>query len=156
MADFSLSRGTRIHADAASVHALIDDFREWQKWSPWEGVDPDLRREYSGPDHGVGSTYHWSGNKKAGEGEMRITASTPAAVVVDLEFLKPFKATNVTTFTLAAVGDATEVTWTMTGSRSAIMSLAGRLFFDKAIGHDFEKGLAALKQEAERSAGQPR
>jgi len=44
----------------------------------------------------------------------------------------------------------------MTGSRSAIMSLAGRLFFDKAIGHDFEKGLAALKQEAERSAGQPR
>jgi hypothetical protein len=156
MADFSLSRGTRIHADAASVHALIDDFREWQKWSPWEGVDPDLRREYSGPDRGVGSTYRWSGNKKAGEGEMRITASTPAAVVVDLEFLKPFKATNVTTFTLATVGDATEVTWTMTGSRSAIMSLAGRLFFDKAIGHDFEKGLAALKQEAERSAGQPR
>jgi hypothetical protein len=155
MADFSLSRSTRIHADPASVHALIDDFREWQKWSPWEGVDPDLRREYSGPDHGVGSTYRWSGNKKAGEGEMRITASTPAAVVVDLEFLKPFKATNITTFTLAAVGDATEVTWTMTGSRSAIMSLAGRLFFDKAIGHDFEKGLAALKQESERPAGQP-
>jgi hypothetical protein len=156
MADFSLSRSTRIHADAASVHALVDDFREWQKWSPWEGLDTDLRREFSGPDRGVGSTYHWSGNKKAGEGEMRITASTPTAVVVDLEFLKPFKATNVTTFTLASVGDVTEVTWTMTGSRSAIMSLAGRLFFDKAIGQDFEKGLAALKQEAERSAGQPR
>lgn len=154
MADFSLSRTTRIHADDATVHALVDDFREWQKWSPWEGLDPDLRREYSGPDHGVGSTYRWSGNKKAGEGEMRITASTPAAVVVDLEFLKPFKATNITTFTLAEVGGATEVIWTMTGTRSAIMSLAGKLFFDKAIGRDFEKGLAALKQEAERSAGQ--
>ena len=154
MADFSLSRSTRIHADAASVHALVDDFREWQKWSPWEGVDPDLRREYSGPDRGVGSTYRWSGNKKAGEGMMRITASTPAAVVVDLEFLKPFKATNITTFTLGTVGDATEVTWTTAGSRSAIMSLAGKLFFDKAIAGDFDKGLAALKQEAERSAGQ--
>lgn len=150
MADFSLSRSTRIQADPARVHALLDDFREWQKWSPWERVDPALQREYTGPDHGVGSTYHWSGNKKAGEGEMRITESTPTSVVVDLEFLKPFKATNVTTFDLVPSGDATEVTWTMTGQRSAIMSLMGRLFFDKAIGQDFERGLASLKQEAEQ------
>ena len=121
------------------------------KWSPWEGVDPDLRRDYSGPDHGVGSTYHWSGNKKAGEGEMQIKESTPTSVVVDLEFLKPFKATNVTTFSLVPAGDATEVTWTMTGTRGALMSLMGKLFFDKAIGRDFEKGLAALKQSAEQA-----
>ena len=151
MAGFSLSRSTRVQADVATVHALIDDFREWPKWSPWEGVDPDLRRDYSGPDHGVGSTYHWSGNKKAGEGEMQIKESTPTSVVVDLEFLKPFKATNVTTFTLVPAGDATEVTWTMTGTRGALMSLMGKLFFDKAIGRDFEKGLAALKQSAEQA-----
>lgn len=150
MAEFTLSRSTRIQSDAARVHALVDDFREWQKWSPWEGLDPDLSREYSGPDHGVGSTYHWSGNKKAGEGEMRITESTPTSVVVDLQFLKPFKASNVTTFALAPVGDATDVTWTMTGTRSAIMGLMGKLFFDKAIGADFEKGLASLKREAEQ------
>ncbi|MDR7253450.1 carbon monoxide dehydrogenase subunit G [Nocardioides sp. BE266] len=150
MADFSLSRSTRIQAAPASVHALLDDFREWQKWSPWEGLDPAMHREYSGPDHGVGSTYHWSGNKKAGEGEMRIKESTPTSVVVDLQFLKPFKATNVTTFSLAPTGEATDVTWTMTGRRSAIMSLMGSLFFDKAIGKDFEKGLASLKQEAEQ------
>ena len=151
MAGFSLSRSTRVQADVATVHALIDDFREWPKWSPWEGVDPELRRDYSGPDHGVGSTYHWSGNKKAGEGEMQIKESTPTSVVVDLEFLKPFKATNVTTFSLVPAGDATEVTWTMTGTRSALMSLMGKLFFDKAIGRDFEKGLAALKQSAEQA-----
>ena len=43
----------------------------------------------------------------------------------------------------------TDVTWTMTGTRSAIMGLAGKLFFDKAIGKDFDKGLAALKAAAE-------
>ena len=149
MADFSLSRSTRVQADVATVHALIDDFREWPKWSPWEGVDPDLRRDYSGPEHGVGSTYHWSGNKKAGEGEMQIKESTPTSVVVDLEFLKPFKATNVTTFSLVPAGDATEVTWTMIGTRGALMSLMGKLFFDKAIGKDFDKGLAQLKAAAE-------
>ena len=144
MADFSLSRSTRVEAPPER------DFREWQRWSPWEGLDPDLHREYTGPDHGVGSTYHWSGNKLAGQGEMRITGSTPSSVVVDLQFLKPFKASNVTTFALTTAGDATDVTWTMTGTRSAIMGLMGKLFFDKAIGADFEKGLASLKQEAEQ------
>lgn len=151
MADFSLSRSTTIQAPPDRVHALVDDFREWQKWSPWEGVDPDLDREYSGPDHGVGSTYHWSGNKKAGEGEMRITGSTPTSLVADLEFLKPFKATNVMSFALAPYGDATDVTWTITGRRNAVMSLMGKLFFDKSIGKDFERGLAALKRESERA-----
>lgn len=151
MADFSLSRSTRIQAEPSQVHALLDDFREWQKWSPWEGLDPDMSREYTGPDHGVGSTYRWSGNKKAGEGEMRITESTPTSVVVDLQFLKPFKASNLTTFDLAAAEGAADVTWTMTGQRSGAMSVMGRLFFDKAIGRDFDKGLAALKQEAERA-----
>lgn len=152
MADFSLSRSTTVQAPPDRVHALVDDFREWQKWSPWEGVDPDLDREYSGPDHGVGSTYHWSGNKKAGEGEMAITDSTPTSVVADLVFLKPFKATNVMRFDLDPAGEATHVTWTMTGRRSAIMSVMGKLLFDSSIGRDFERGLAALKRESERTA----
>ena len=150
MADFSLSRSTRIQAAPSRIHPLLDDFHQWQRWSPWEGLDPDLKREFSGPDHGAGSTYRWSGNKKAGEGEMRITGSTPTSVVVDLQFLKPFKATNVTTFSLTPAGDATDVTWTMAGTRSAVMGIMGKLFFDKAIGADFEKGLASLKQEAEQ------
>lgn len=48
-------------------------------------------------------------------------------------------------------GDATDVTWTMTGTRNPVMGLMGRLFFDKAIGRDFERGLASLKAEAERA-----
>jgi hypothetical protein len=70
--------------------------------------------------------------------------------VVDLTFLKPFKAQNVTRFDLVPLGSGTRVTWTMTGRRNPVMSLMGKLFFDKAIGADFEKGLAALKAEAER------
>ena len=82
---------------------------------------------------------------------MQIRESTPTSVVVDLQFLKPFKATNVIVFSLVPSGGATDVTWTMTDQRSAIMSVMGKLFFDKAIGSDFEKGLAGLKQEAERA-----
>ncbi len=82
---------------------------------------------------------------------MRMTESSVSRVAVDLDFLKPFKASNVTTFDLSS-GDGTDVTWTMTGTRSAVMGLMGRLFFDKAIGKDFDRGLADLKTQAERGA----
>ena len=59
------------------MHALINDFHEWTAWSPWEGLDPDLQRTYSGPDAGVGAHYAWQGNRKAGEGTMEITGSAP-------------------------------------------------------------------------------
>lgn len=150
MADFSMSRSTTINAPTDRVHGLLDDFRQWQEWSPWEGLDPALERRYSGPAAGVGSRYHWSGNRKAGEGDMEIVESTPSRVAVDLQFLKPFKARNLTSFDLEQVGGGqTRVVWTMTGQRNPVMSLAGKLFFDKAIGKDFDRGLASLKAAAE-------
>ena len=150
MPSFELSRATTVDAPPDRVHALIDDFHAWQQWSPWEQLDPDLQRTYTGPANGVGSHYAWSGNKKAGEGTMEITESTPQAVVVDLRFLKPFEAVNVTRFDLAPVGAGTQVTWTMTGERNLAFTVMGKLFFDKAIGKDFDKGLAQLKAAAER------
>lgn len=145
-----MSRATHVDAPPERVLPLLEDFREWQQWSPWEGLDPDLKRTFIGPEKGVGSHYHWSGNKKAGEGTMEIVAAGPQGVVVDLQFLKPFKATNVTEFTLTPAGGGTDVDWVMTGERSAVMSMMGKLFFDKSIGNDFEKGLASLKAAAER------
>ena len=152
MASFELSRATTVAAPPERVHALLDDFHQWQRWSPWEGLDPDLRRTYTGPEKGVGSHYAWSGNKKAGEGTMEMVESTPTAVVVDLRFLKPFEATNLTRFDLTPEGGGTHVVWTMTGGRNALMSLLGRLYFDKAIGKDFDRGLAQLKAVAEAPA----
>ena len=153
MPAFELTRSTTVDAPPERVHALLDDFRAWQRWSPWEDLDPDLRRTYTGPERGVGSHYRWSGNKKAGEGSMEITGSTPSAVVVDLRFLKPFEATNVTRFDLTPTDGGTRVDWTMTGQRGVLFTLMGKLFFDRAIGKDFDRGLASLKAAAERSSG---
>ena len=149
MATFELSRSTTISADRARVHSLVNDFHEWTAWSPWEDIDPDLQRTYTGPDRGVGAHYHWRGNSKAGEGDMEITESGPSRISLDLSFLKPFKAAYVTTFALAPAGSGTDVTWTMGGQRSGLMHLLGKVYFDKAVGKDFEKGLARLKTTAE-------
>lgn len=149
--NFKLARSTTIDAPADRVFALIDRFRSWTEWSPWEGLDPELNREYSGPETGVGSNYHWRGNRKVGEGNMKITSSTPVSFVeVDLRFIKPFKAENVTTFELTENDGKTEVVWTMTGKQGFFQRLMGKIFnIEKAVGQDFEKGLAQLKAAAE-------
>ena len=139
-------------ATPAHIQPLIADLHAWQRWSPWEDLDPDLQRHYSGPEQGVGARYAWSGNKKAGKGTMEIVEAAPERVVVAVSFEKPMKSSSTSTFTLEPVGDTTRVTWTMTGEHSLFTRIAGPLgLFDRMIGKDFEKGLAALRSAAEAS-----
>jgi uncharacterized protein YndB with AHSA1/START domain len=152
MGDFEVVRSTTIAAPRERVHGLIDDFHAWRSWSPWEDVDPDLRRDYSGAESGVGARYAWEGNRKAGKGNMEITSSEPEEIDVRLAFEKPWKATNKVAFELAPSGDAaTNVTWRMTGTTKGFAALFSKVVsMDRMVGKDFEKGLARMKSAAER------
>jgi len=148
MADiYTVERTTTINAPAEKVYAQVADFRNWRTWSPWDDLDPDMKRTYSGADSGVGAGYAWSGNRKAGEGQMKITeAVEPSSVQIALDFLKPFKSSSTTTFNLKAQGETTEVTWTMTGPMTLMTRVMGVFkSMDKMVGPDFEKGLTQLK-----------
>ena len=150
MASFEVTRSATINAPPERIHGLVNDFHEWQKWSPWEELDPDLERTYSGPDKGVGAHYAWKGNRKAGEGSMEITGSTPERIDIKITFLKPWSATNDVRFTLTPAGDGTDVTWSMTGEQKGLAALFGKIFsMDRLVGKDFEKGLAQLRASAE-------
>ncbi|MFE3261219.1 SRPBCC family protein [Nocardia sp. NPDC059091] len=150
MAEFDIHREAVIEADPAQVQALVDDFHQWRKWSPWEDTDPEMERVYSGADRGIGARYFWSGNRKAGRGDMEITSATSDAIGIKLHFEKPFKATNQVTFEFRPQGDTTAVTWRMTGTQNGPMAIIGKLFpMDRLVGKDFEKGLAQLKAAAE-------
>jgi uncharacterized protein YndB with AHSA1/START domain len=148
---FRIARSLAIKAPAERIYPLIADFHHWGAWSPYETLDPAMKREIGGAASGVGATYAWAGNSEAGAGTMRITeADPPSRVVIDLAFTEPFEANNTTTFTLAPEGDGTLVTWAMEGESSFPFKVMG-LFFDadQMIGQDFETGLANLKSEAE-------
>ena len=147
---FRVARETQIKAPPARVLALINDFREWPKWSPWEKMDPAMTRTHSGATSGAGSVYQWSGNKKVGQGRMEITAVTPSQVDIDLQFMAPWKAHNQTVFSLAPKDGGTSVNWTMTGASPFMFKVMGLFMnMDAMIGKDFEAGLAAMKQAAE-------
>ena len=150
MSTFEVSRSTSIAAPPEKILGLVNDFHEWRKWSPWEDIDPNLQRTYSGADAGVGARYAWKGNRKAGQGAMEITASTPHRVDVALSFVKPFKAENDVVLAITPAGDGSEVTWTMTGEQKGLAALFGKIVsMDRLVGKDFENGLARLKLAAE-------
>lgn len=150
MSTFEVQRAATLPAAPAAVYERIADFHRWTEWSPWEGMDPDMSRTYSGPDSGVGATYAWSGNRKAGAGEMTITAAEPGQrVELDLNFIKPFRSVNKTIFELQDHDGQTHVTWTMRGPKSLMAKIMGIFMsMDKLIGKDFERGLEALGQAA--------
>lgn len=151
MSEYTVSRSTHVHAPRERVHALVEDFHEWPRWSPWEDLDPDIRRTYGGRPEGTGARYAWEGNRKAGQGSMEITRSTPEAVEIDLTFLKPFKSRSRVRFLLEESGGGTDVTWVLHGEQKGVMGLLGRAVpMDRLIGKDFEKGLSRLKSAAEQ------
>lgn len=148
---YAVQRSISIQASPADVYAHIIDFHHWGNWSPWEELDPSMTKSYSGPDSGVGAKYSWTGNRKVGEGNMEITgAAEPTRVEIALEFLKPFKASNNTVFTLQPAGDGTEVIWVMTGRKTLMTRIMGVFkSMDSMVGPDFERGLSRLKAAAE-------
>lgn len=151
---FRIERKATIAAPPQAVFEQVNDFRNWRAWSPWEKLDPNLKRTYEGPSAGQGAVYAWAGNKKAGEGRMTIVDSRPGELVrIKLEFFKPFVATNTAEFTFVPQGEQTVVSWSMSGTNNFFLKAFGLFMdMDRVIGSDFEKGLSAMKATAEGAA----
>jgi hypothetical protein len=147
-----VQREAVINAPADEIFPLINDFHRWSEWSPYEKIDPGMKKSYSGAASGPGAVYEWHGNSDAGQGRMEITdAAPPSRVKIKLDFIEPFEAHNVTEFSLAPEGTSTRVTWAMDGPTPYVAKLMG-VFVDMndLLGKDFESGLANLKAIAER------
>jgi carbon monoxide dehydrogenase subunit G len=148
---FRIERSALVKAPPEKIFAFVNDLHQWTAWSPWEKIDPALKRSYSGPQSGKGAAYAWEGNSKVGSGRMEITEAAPSSkVVIKLDFLKPFEAHNTADFTFARQGDATTVTWAMFGPSPFISKLMGTFFnMERMVGGQFEQGLANLKKISE-------
>jgi uncharacterized protein YndB with AHSA1/START domain len=143
---FKVERSVTMSVPPEAIYQQVADFKAWDRWSPWAKLDPAMKTEFGGAPGAPGATYHWAGNDQVGEGRMTITEVVPPSrVAIKLEFIKPWTATNDTTFVLAPEGNGTRVTWSMTG-KNDFMGKVFSVFMDvdAMVGKDFEKGLAQL------------
>jgi len=145
--DFRVSRTAKMNAPPSAVFAQVNDYHNWDAWSPWAKLDPDAKVTFEGPSSGTGAKFSWSGNDKVGEGRQTIVESKPDELIrINLELEKPFKGNSTAEFTFKPENDQTVVTWTMFGKNN-FMGKAVSLFMDcdKMVGGEFEKGLANMK-----------
>ena len=149
-ASFHLERSGTVPTPPDTAFTQVNDFHAWAGWSPWEKLDPSMKKTYSGANTGAGSIFYWNGNDQIGEGRMTMEKSErPNVIGIKLEFIKPFAATNQTTFTFTPVPEGTKVIWAMDGQNN-FMAKAMSIFMDmdKMVGPDFEKGLSGLAVQA--------
>ena len=148
---FRVSRSETISASPERVFAEVNNLRRWDAWSPWEKLDPKMIKTFEGPECGTGAVTRWEGNSQVGAGSNTIIESRPFELIqIQLDFLKPMKATNIAEFTFTPQGNATQLTWTMTGKNN-FLSKTISLFMncEKMVGNQFEQGLSSLKSLAE-------
>jgi hypothetical protein len=149
---FRVARSVTIRAPAEKIFPLINDYRQWPAWSPYETKDPQMKRSYGERSSGKGATYAWEGDGNVGAGNMAIADSDPPSqVLIKLNMLKPMEAHNDVAFRLEPQGDVTKVTWDMQGPVPYLAKVV-HVFIDvdRMVGDDFEAGLAKLKAVAER------
>jgi uncharacterized protein YndB with AHSA1/START domain len=153
---FRVQRSIDINAPADKIYPLINDYKHWASWSPYENVDPQMKRTFSGAPSGKGAIYEWNGNKNVGRGRMEIIDAVPSSKIgIKLDFFSPFEAHNIAEFTMLPKGEATNVTthvtWAMHGPVPFLAKIMHMIFsMDRMVGGQFEQGLANMKAVAER------
>jgi hypothetical protein len=152
--EFRIERSREIAAERAAVTPLITELRNWERWSPWAELDPNMTITYSDPSSGVGAWYDWTGNAEAGAGRSQISSIDEGAdrTVVDyhLTFREPMQGESDVTFeAVDQPGGKTRVTWRMESE----VAFAQKIFcvfmdLDAMVGADFEKGLERMDRAA--------
>jgi hypothetical protein len=152
---YRIERTAIVVAPPAAVFAEVNDFHNWEAWSPWAKLDPNAKATFEGPASGEGAVFHWAGNEEVGEGKMTLTESKPdERILTRVDFIKPWEGTNASEFTFKPDGARTVVTWAVFGEQGFI-GKAICLFMnpEKMIGGPLEKGLANLKSVTEAKLG---
>ena len=151
----NVSRSAIIAAPPEAAFKVVNDFRQWDAWSPWSKLDPAMKKTLEGPAEGKGAIYRWSGNNEVGEGSTTLVESVPdQKVAMKLAFVRPFPGESNVQFSFAPEGDGTKVIWSMQAPQPYMGKLVG-LFMDceKMCGDSFLEGLANLKKVVEQPVG---
>ena len=154
--DMNVTRSATTTASPEAIFKVVNDFRQWDAWSPWSKLDPAMKKTLEGPPEGVGAIYRWNGNNEVGEGSTTLVESKPPEKIgMKLAFVRPFAGTSDVQFTFASEGTGTKVTWAMQSKKPFIGKIMG-LFMDceKMCGDQFSEGLANLKKIAESTPKQ--
>ncbi len=154
--EYEVSRELTIDAPASVLYQQVSNLKAQEAWSPWEEKDPNVTREYTGPEEGIGAKYAWSGNDSVGVGYMEhIELTEPTMIASKLVFTSPWESEAVLVWTFTESENGTLAKWSVKGSLPGYLFWMNADDMDAEMGPDFQKGLEKLKVVAEAIAAVP-
>ena len=150
-AKLAVERSVVINANEQNIFDQVNTLKNWEKWSPWQKMDPTTKMTYFGPSSGVGAGYEWaSKNENTGSGSLTISECTPYSLIkVDLDFKGMGK--SISYFKLDKADGGVKLTWTFESDpdsnpfKKLMMNTMGKYFMNKT----YDDGLNSIKQLAE-------
>lgn len=155
--EMKTAKSITIDAPVEQVFSTVNDLKTWEKWSPWKEMDPGMVITMGEKSVGEGASYSWTGDA-SGSGTMTILEAQPSnALTVEVAF--DGMGTAKAPWTFNKTPEGTHVTWGFDSKMPFPFNIM-LLFTDMtaAVGNDFEKGLANLKElvEAEKQSTSPK
>ena len=112
---YDINRSRIIKAPAEVVFEQVNEFKNWENWSPWFETDPTMVTSYPDTTSGIGASYSWKG--KSGSGFMKTVSLIPnKEIVYQINFGKSSTPEVYWKFNEGDLG--TEVVWGMRGENS--------------------------------------
>jgi hypothetical protein len=152
-AQWSVTRSLVIHAPSEIIYPLVSNFKEWNKWVPWNtSKDKSLQYIYEGPAEGIGAKQSWT-SEKMGKGWMQMTQANPQiGVGYDLYIDMGSPSTLQGTIRFVNENDGTKVIWTDKGdSGTGFIKRWMSLLIKPMLGKEFTTGLNNLKVLVEKT-----
>ena len=151
---FRVERKLEIDAPAQFAFEAVADLKSWPEWSPWLLHESEAEIAYSDDCRQRGGYYTWNG-KRLGAGKLTHLELQPySRIAQQIEFLRPFRATNRVDWGFEDLGDKTLVSWGMSGHMPFLMRFMTAKM-EPMIGRDFELGLARLNGYVNADAEHP-
>lgn len=150
---FNVYRSIIVDKPLEEVFEYLKLIKNQDEWSPWKKKDPDMKQEFKGTDGKVGFIAKWEGNKEVGIGEQEITRiNKNESIESRLRFFKPWKSESDAYLKVEKITPhKTNVIWGFSGESKPPTNVFFLFFnMDKAVGKDFEEGLASLKMLLEK------
>ncbi|MCC7298616.1 MAG: hypothetical protein IT244_09820, partial [Bacteroidia bacterium] len=140
-----------IKATKAAVWSWIGNFKNADKWSPWNSLDTAMKKSFPENDGQVGAVYSWIGNENVGKGSQTINYTAENdSVGMTLEFKEPWQSKAQIGYKLTGEDGKVIMTQNMTGINGFMEALMGTIFgAEKMMDEKFTEGLNSLKKLAE-------
>lgn len=153
--DYAVQREIVVNKPKQQVFDYIKYLKNQNDYSKWGGMDPNMKKEFTGTDGTVGFVSAWdSENDDVGKGEQEIKKIEEGnRIDYELRFIKPFKSTSDAYMVTESTSEnTTKVKWGFSGKWDYPMNIMGLFMdMDKAVGSDFQTGLENLKRIMEKS-----